>query len=213
MSLLELEIHTSSASSSSSSFTARSCTGMLPSRRRISSSKEGGGDNTVLHHVHVAGGGLGELTVLVVQDSLAVTLGVALLVVHDIAQQGGGFDVAALPAQVLCGGHCVAGGSALVRHRRRWDFEGEGVNGWRDAFRVGMVALGVSAAAYVEVDAETHQLAIVGGYHLVDAVTEQEAPVHGGDPRFVHRHVIAVQIYSVHCVYLCFKKFSPRGIP
>jgi hypothetical protein len=45
---------------------------------------------------------------------------------------------------------------------------------------------------------EADQGPIVGRDDLVDAVAEQEAAIHGGDARLVHRQVIAVEIDRTH---------------
>ena len=79
---------------------------------------------------------------------------VAVLVVHDIAQQGGGLDIATLPPQVFSGGDGVEGGGSFVRHRSRRDFKCKGIDGRAHIVRVGVIAPGVRAPADMKVDAK-----------------------------------------------------------
>ncbi len=91
---------------------------------------------------------------MVVQNGFIVPVGVTLLVVQDIAQQGDRFDIAAVPAQVLGSDHGKGRRRALVGHRRRGN--GVGKRKDRGCYPCGksVVAFGIRAAADVEVQAE-----------------------------------------------------------
>ncbi len=79
---------------------------------------------------------------------------VALLKVQHIAQQGRGFDLAAVPAQILGAGDFVGLGLGFVCHGGWGNFKGKGKNCGGDSFGKGMEALGVGAAANMQVDTQ-----------------------------------------------------------
>src|SRR5690606_19607464 len=108
----------------------------------------------ILDDEHVAGSRLGDLASLVVEDGFVVAAAVAVLVMHDVAQQRGGLDVAAPPALVLAEGDPVAGCGGSIGYRWRRNLEGEGKQGGGDLRRIGVVAAGIRAATDVQVDAE-----------------------------------------------------------
>src|SRR6056297_724575 len=75
--------------------------------------------------------------------------------------------------------------------------------------------LGKAIAHALHVRAKAYQLAIVGGDDLVDAITEQEAPVHRRYAGFAHRQKVAVKVYGCHrvCASLSAVMPDPRSAP
>ena len=78
----------------------------------------------------------------------------ALVVVHDVAEQRNRLDVAAIPAHVAAGRAGVGLDLVALGNRWRRDFKGIAEKGRLDALRIGVIALCFGAARDVQVDAE-----------------------------------------------------------